>query len=107
MNIGTVSGANWDLIGAIYLGLLLFGIGYNHLTAWLERNGYSEGYTAYLVVGGVGVTVAATSLLSMQWALVTAGAFAASGLPMVLGSMWRYMQRRREAREAIIEEARR
>lgn len=98
--IGSNSGAVW----AVFFGLLLFGIGYNALVAWLERKGYTEGYLSLIVALGVAMTLAGVAALNIEAALLALGAFAASGTPMIIGSIWRYLRRREEARRAMIEE---
>jgi predicted tellurium resistance membrane protein TerC len=102
---GNISGINPGVLAALYLGLLLFGIGFNALTAWAERNGYMKGYTSLFVVVGVGVTVAATAVINIAFALFTAVAFVASGLPMIAGSIWRHMQEREAELERLRQEA--
>ena len=84
----------FSLILVVYLALFLFGIGYNWLITWMESRNYLEGYTAFAVVFGVGVTVALTAIVNWQYALITTGAFLASGLPMIFGSIWRYVRTR-------------
>lgn len=83
-----------NMILAVFGMLFLFGILYNQLVAWLERKGYHEGYVAFLVAGGVLVTLAGVSLISWQASLLVLGAFCASGLPMILGSVYRHVRRR-------------
>ena len=102
---GVLSGHQAVLI-ALYLGLILFGIGYNLLVAWAERKGYLRGYVSFAVVAGVGVTVAATAVISPAFALVTAGAFIASGTPMIAGSIWRTVREREDELERLRKEAR-
>lgn len=97
MEIGTNSGT----ILAVYLALLLFGMGFNWLVAWAETKKYMEGYTAFAVVAGVGITLAVTAIFSPIYALITLGAFAASGLPMVAGSIYRHVKARQAEQEAI------
>lgn len=87
-------------------GLVVFGVLYNTLVAKAEQT--ETGYTAFLVVGGVVVTVAATApLIGWQAAMVVGLAFAASGLPMVIGSMARYVRRTQAEHQALRAEARR
>jgi hypothetical protein len=93
-------------ISAVFLGLMLFGIGYNALTAWMERRGYTEGYLSFIVALGVTITLASVAILNLQAALLTLGAFIASGLPMIAGSTVRYIRRRDEEKRAIAEETR-
>jgi hypothetical protein len=75
--------------------LHLFGWVYNELVAWMERNGYDEGYTALLVVGGVLATLAGLAILrGLESAVYVALLFVASGTPMIIGSMARHARRR-------------
>jgi hypothetical protein len=87
-------------MGAVLAALALFGVGYNALTAWLEARGLDRGYTAYLVVGGVLVTLAGLGSVD-GWPAAGKAllCFAASGLPMVIGSMARSAQARRRDEE--------
>ena len=97
---GTLSGRDAELF-LVYLLLFLFGVVYNLMVDWIERKGYMKGYTSLFVVLGVGVTVAATAVISPAFALVTAGAFVASGAPMIAGSMWRHMRERESELERL------
>lgn len=97
-------GADFGTILAVFLALVLFGIGYNSLVAWLERKGYTEGYLSLIVAFGVAVTLAGVAILSIQAALITLGAFIASGTPMIIGSIVRYLRKREEMKRSIIEE---
>lgn len=96
-------------------GLLLalaFGVGFNWLIARWGRSGYGEGFTALWVVIGVFVTLCISAFvtrsplarLHVTWqgdVVVLSNAqhaawyelkfFIASGLPMFLGSFWRYL----------------
>ena len=103
---GQIAGAMIPLLAAIYLALLLFGIAYNWLTSQAEKTGFIRGYTSLFVVGGVAVTLAATAVISLAFALITAGAFIASGIPMILGSMIRHKRRELRQLEQAREEAR-
>ena len=100
---GQITGNIVPIIIAIYLAMLLFGITYNCLTGQAEKTGFIKGYTSLFVVGGVAVTVAATAVISLAFALITAGAFIASGTPMIVGSMVRHkrdeMRQLQQARE--------
>jgi hypothetical protein len=84
-----------------YLGLIVFGLLYNAGVAWLHRRGYQDGYTAFLVVIGVAVTVltvAVAGLITWDAVLVLVLAFISSGIPMILGDIARHTRsRRREA----------
>jgi len=103
---GQITGSTVPILLAIYLALLLFGIGYNLLTAWAEKTGFIKGYTSLFVVGGVAITVVATAVISPAFALVTAGAFIASGTPMIVGSMVRHKREELRQLEQAREEAR-
>jgi hypothetical protein len=90
---------------AVYVALLVFGVGYNALIHHLEQRGYAEGYTAILVVGGVAITLGGVATLNYEAAMITLGAFAASGLPMVIGSMYRHATMRARAQKAMRDDA--
>jgi hypothetical protein len=92
------------IVLAVFLGLVLFGIGYNALVAWLERRSYTEGYLSLIVALGVFVTLCGVAILSIQAALLSLGAFIATGTPMILGSIARYLKARENMIKAIIAE---
>jgi membrane protein DedA with SNARE-associated domain len=84
-----------EKLKGVLLTLFVFGIVYNWVVGWLERKGYDRGYTALLVVLGVGVTVALSGfLIGMQATLLVTACFVASGLPMIVGSIVRYVDTR-------------
>ncbi len=95
------SGNFWTAL----VGLLLFGTLYNGLVAYLERKKYIEGFVSLMVVGGVVITLMGAALISWQASAIVFACFAASGLPMVAGSIWRYMRTRRLMQEADRTEA--
>lgn len=101
MTIRIESGA----IAAVFGMLLAFGFLYNLFTSWVMSKHYDEGYTALLVVGGVGATLLIVSLLSSELALLMFGAFAMSGFWMVIGSIWRHVKAREKSQKAIRDEA--
>jgi hypothetical protein len=105
-NCGQITGEIMPILAAIYLALLLFGIAYNWLTAQAEKTGFIKGYTSLFVVGGVCVTVAATAVINPAFALITAGAFIASGTPMIVGSMIRHKSEEMRQLQQAREEAR-
>ena len=82
------------LILAVYAVGIIFGIGYNHVVAWLERKKYLEGYVSLAVAGGVLVTVGLTAIFSWAYALLALGTFFCTGLPMAIGSIWRHVKAR-------------
>jgi len=97
--------ADLGLIAAVLAGLLWVGTLYNQLVSWAQRRGYAEGYTSLLVVGGVLLTLAGLAILSIGAAALALAVFVASGTPMVVGSICRYVQRREAAMKAIRDEA--
>jgi len=109
-----VIGSDFRVIVVVLGGLFVFGFLYDRLVAWLELHGYDEGFTAFLVMGGVLVTLAGYGVMvyaalyrgvcvyahgALPATAVTLVAlllcFAASGFWMVVGSMQRYMLKRR------------
>jgi predicted tellurium resistance membrane protein TerC len=94
---GNNSGTIWHVMGSLFL----FGFVYNLLIDWMERNDYDEGYTALLVVIGVGVTLGAYAFIDSVAALEVLLAFVASGFWMVVGSWWRHVQARRRAQDLL------
>lgn len=92
-------GMDWVRIGVVSGTLLVLGVVYNAVVSWMECNGYDEGYTALLVVFGVAFTLVGIAVLCWQCALVAFWGFAASGLPMFVGSWWRHVQARRRSQD--------
>ena len=101
-------GADWRVVG-IFIALGLFGVAYNRLIAWMEREGHTTGYLAFLVAFGVAVTGVGWGLITRRWGdvLLLCGCFVASGTPMIIGSMARYMRARARDRAAEREVMRR
>ncbi len=85
----------------VLVGLLVFGISYNIVVAWLIHHGYDEGYVWALVVVGVLVTLIGLALISLFAAVLALATFAASGLPMAVGAWWRHVRRRKAAQIGI------
>lgn len=94
-------------IMAVFLGLLLFGILYNLLVEYLISKRYAEGFMSLVVACGVMMTLAGVAILSLPAALLVLFAFFASGLPMIVGSITRYMRLREKFQKNLISEARR
>lgn len=99
-----IIGNDLGTISAVFLGLVLFGIGYNALIAWAEKQGYMEGFVSFTVVLGVMVTLGGMAILDYQGALLCLCCFAASGFPMIIGSISRYLISRKESQKAMIKE---
>jgi uncharacterized membrane protein len=80
------------------LGLMAFGAFYNHQVARLKEKGRDRGFMSLLVVLGVAVTGIGFALVvwSLPALLVLVGCFVASGIPMIVGSVNRYMEQRAE-----------
>lgn len=85
----------------VYGVLFALGFFYNWAVSWLQRRGYAEGYTSLLVVGGTLLTLAGVAVLDWMAALLTLGAFAASGFWMVVGSWARHAQARQNGQNAV------
>ena len=92
----------WQMT-AILMALALFGMGYNAAVSRLEKSVYGQGITAMLVVVGVGITVAAaTIIIGMQAAMILLACFAASGAPMVVGYWLRHAANKQRNEEAVV-----
>lgn len=86
----------------VYVLLVVFGVFYNLVTGWIERND-PGGYTPFLVVGGVLGTLGILAIVWWQvipWVLL---GFACSGLPMVVGSVYRRVQKYKRDRATTLE----
>lgn len=94
---GLHSGPVWVVFGSLFG----FGFFYNWFVSWFNRQGYSDGYTAILVVFGVAVTLCGSAfLIGFENSLLVLGAFGCSGFFMVVGDAWRHVQaRKREAED--------
>lgn len=92
------------LITAVIGLLFSFGLLYNQAIEYLIRKRYAEGYTSLLVAFGVFVTLAGVAVIDLSASLLALIAFAASGTPMVIGSIVRYVRKREAMQRAIIED---
>lgn len=91
------------LVAAVLFGLVCFGLYYNRFVECLEDQGKDRGFMSFLVTLGCSVTILAFALMTSAWgaaALVTL-CFAASGTPMIIGSVSRYAQARKREEVAI------
>lgn len=92
---------SFSLILALILAITL-GILYDHLVTRLNRTGKTEGYTALLVVGGVILTLAlAAPFITFQDGLTLTAFFIATGTPMILGDIVRYIKKREKGRRLM------
>ncbi len=98
MNHAT-SGVNWDALWVVLPVLLLAGLAFNALITYLSRQGHTEGYEWLEVVVGTLFTLAgAAFVIGPVPALIVLAAFAASGLPMALGAIYRYARKQADFR---------
>lgn len=98
--IGTQLSTTTGTIQAVLLALIVFGVFYNAVVAWLIHHGYDEGYTWAIVAAGVAVTLLGVAAIDVRAALLSLAAFIASGLPMAIGSWWRHVQARKAGQRA-------
>ena len=91
---------------AVFFALVIFGILYNNLVMWLENHNYAEGFLSLIVAGGVLGTLVGVAILSIEAALITLGAFVATGTPMIVGSISRYIKAREALKRAMLDEVR-
>lgn len=75
--------------------LFVFGLAFNQIIDWMHKRGLNEGYTWLEVVLGTAVTVIASGF-TLGWSVVVVmfAYFAASGLFMAGGDIWRHMKAR-------------
>lgn len=79
------------------IGLFVFSIAYNFLVDWLEQKGWERGITSLLVAVGSAVTLLPIIWLAgWQLFIDIIGLFAASGVVMIGGSLYRYFRERDE-----------
>jgi hypothetical protein len=91
-------------------GLLSFGALYAILINWMRRQGYLEGYTAFMVVGGVIITLLVNKAVHHPQPaidlLLELACFAASGFPMIIESaFFDYSANRRRHLRALTQES--
>lgn len=95
---GQEPGDKWAAPALAIVAAGIFGVGYNHAVATLNRRGWSEGYTSLLVVAGSGVLLLlAAPIIGVRKFLALFGIFAAGGTPMVIGDVTRYASARQAA----------
>lgn len=76
-----------------YLTLFLFGVLFNRLVQQLGRKYGDHGYTAWLVVIGVGFTIIGVlPQIGLRNGLQLLLAFVASGSPMIAGDVLRHLR---------------
>ena len=78
----------------VYPALFAFGLLYNWFMGLAEARGWSEGLLSLFVAGGSAVTIGGIWLIDAEAAGLTIQAFVFSGVPMVIGSLCRYIHKR-------------
>jgi len=110
MESGIVSGIESGWVIGVAAVALTFGIIYDKLVSYLEQSGRAQGYTALLVTGGVFMSLAlAGIIIGLEAFLVCLVVFALTGIPMLVGSIWRHTDQRLQRDEqvrAVVEELR-
>lgn len=94
-----ISAVIWPTFGLVLAALFLFGCFYAALVRFMAQRG-ADGQTAWMVVGGVAITLCGGTVVGgLEAGLVFLACFAASGLPMVVEYVWRYESARRADHE--------
>ena len=89
---------------AAYAGLFILSLLYDRLVIRRgDRQGWLEPFTAFSVVAGVLYTLAAVWAFDRRAARAAFWAFVASGTPMILGDLERYLERARNGDAALQE----
>ncbi len=82
-------------LAALFVG----GVIYNHGVALLGDR--QRGFTSLIVAFGVLFTLAGIAIIDWQCAQITLAGFAASGTPMIIGSIARYIAKRHAEESAL------
>ena len=95
---------NCPIYVPILLALAIFGVIYNRWVDSLEKQGHDRGYMGFIVAAGCAVTLAGAAFIiglePVFWAFVC---FAASGIPMIAGSVGRYCRARAQQKRECLE----
>ena len=95
----------WGTCVVVGVVLGLFGVEYNRWVGMLVGEGHDRGFMGFIVAFGCLVTISGMAVMMAAaggWVLGVAvwlmclGAFAASGTPMIWGSVGRFCRQRRE-----------
>ena len=85
--------------------LFAFGLVYNSAVAWLQADGVTEGYMAFVVAGGVAAVVLGAAIVyGVDVAIGLTVLFLAAGTPMIFGSVQRYARQLKEAQARMRDE---
>lgn len=76
--------------------LIAFGIAYNWLTEQMERHGYHHGYLSFIVSIGVTGTLLIAAIRERTASLRFFLYFVCSGIPMILGSVYRHVSQQEQ-----------
>lgn len=90
---------------AVLLTLTAFGVGYNALITRAGKRGWLRGFTWLAVVIGVSITLIGTWFIDARAALIASACFAASGIPVAMGAISRYVLNRERDIEELKAEA--
>jgi hypothetical protein len=83
----------------VYPGLLLFGIAFNWFVQLAEHHGWTEGYLSLYVAAGSAITIGGIWALDSGAGKLTLLCFFLAGLPMMIGSIARYVHKRELTQE--------
>lgn len=85
--------------------LLLFGVVYNAIVHHLEKiQANLWGYTSFFVALGTSLTLLGTwRFIGTDNLLIVVGAFICTGIPMIIGSAWRYVSAQTRQRLSTFE----
>lgn len=98
IQIGCQTGCESALYVITAISLLTFGLCYNLTVGWLEDNGYDQGYTSFLVVIGILITlILIIPIIGLTTFAILTFAFTFSGLPMIIGHIWRHVRERQRS----------
>jgi hypothetical protein len=85
--------------------LFALGIIYNSAIGYLQNSGALEGYMAFAVAGGVAMVILGAAVaISIEVAIQLTVLFCAAGLPMIFGSIQRYVRLRSESQDRMRDE---
>lgn len=86
----------------VMVGLFVVSVGYDRFIGYVEGRGHDRGYMAFIVALGVLYTLAGACII-IGWlpALIVLACFAASGTPMIAGSVSRYVNARSIDEQAV------
>ena len=104
MDLGNKLGNIPEYFWMIFLLAFVFGYFYNQLVAWMERKSYMEGYLSFIVAAGVALTLIFVAIVDLFAALLCLAFFIATGLPMIIGSVQRYVITRSKDKQDVIQE---